>query len=151
MSDYRRGDDRGPSAAELAFAFLLTAFLIWVIYEVLRWLFGTPEGQRALAVLLPVGAVVGIVALIIHAITPTLSSQDAARPSVAQYRVQSQHPSSNWDMPPGASGACYRSGALTECAWLTTRLKRTIMISIIKSSGLFTSYTTAVIFHFVHY
>ena len=120
MTNYRDDDGR-PSAAELFFAFLLTALMFWVFYQALRWLFGTPEGQRTLAVLLPVGAVVGIVALIIQANAPTPSSQDAARPSVAQYRVQSQHPSSNWDMPPGANGACYRSGALTECAWMTTR------------------------------
>ena len=60
MSDYCRGDDRDRSAAEFAFAFLLTAFIVWVIYEILCSLFGTPEGRRARVVLLPVGAVVGI-------------------------------------------------------------------------------------------
>ncbi len=122
MPNYREDDGR-PSAAELFFAFLLTALMFWVIYQVLRWLFGTPEGQRTLAVLLPVGAVVGIVALIVHAFAATPSSPDAERPSVAQYSVDSQRQTSgNWDMPPGANGACYRSGALTECAWVAKRM-----------------------------
>ena len=120
MPNYREDDGR-PSAAELFFAFLLTALMFWVIYQVLRWLFGTPEGQRTLAVLLPVGAVVGIVALIVHAFAATPSSHDAERSSLAQYRVESQRQTDgNWDLPPGANGACYRSGALTECAWMTT-------------------------------
>jgi len=121
MNNYRDDDGR-PSAAELFFAFFITALMFWAVYQVLRWLFGTPEGQRTLAVLLPVGALVGIVVLIVHASAPTPSPPDTERPSVAQYRVYSQRQTSgNWNMPPGANGACCRSGALTECAWMTTR------------------------------
>jgi hypothetical protein len=120
MNHYRDDDGR-PSAAELFFAFLLTALMLWALYQVLRWLFGTAEGQRTLAVLLPVGALVGFVLLIVHASAPTLSPPDAERPSVAQYHVESQPQPTNWDMPPGANGACHHSGPLTECAWLTTR------------------------------
>ena len=73
-------------------------------------------GHALLTVLLPGAAVVGSVALIVHAFAATPSSPDAERPSVAECHAEPQLQPTNWDTPPGASGLCYCSGALTECA-----------------------------------
>lgn len=120
-------DNRGDrlTGTEMVFAVILTGILVYGAYVILRWLFTTPEGRQALAVLLPLGAVVGIIALIVQAFSGPASSRAYSEPVAAPARHQPYYqPTMAWEQQelfrPG-SGSCYTQGALTMCSGMVVR------------------------------
>jgi hypothetical protein len=113
------------TGTEMVLAVILTGILVYGAYVILRWLFTTPEGRQALAVLLPLGALVGIIALIVQAFSGPASSRAYSEPVPAPARHQPYYqPTMAWEQQelfrPG-SGSCYTQGALTMCSGMVVR------------------------------
>lgn len=100
----------------MVLAVVLTGILVYGAYVILRWLFTTPEGRQALAVLLPLGAVVGIIALIVQAFSGPAASRAYSEPVTAPARqTQFLTQSTMWEQERFVHG-CFTQGGMTTCS-----------------------------------
>ena len=122
MSYDEKNKDRLP-ANEIVLAVILTSILTYAAYSILRWLFTTPEGRQALAVLLPFGATAGTIALIFHALSPAPAASPAFLELVTMpaRHMERLLQTLAWNYEhffPGV-GACFMQGAMTVCSSIT--------------------------------